>query len=476
MFEARARFPGARRADTIALGALVFGCLALYVSTLCPTVYWYDSAEFAAHAAALSVPHPPGYPLYTLIAHAFTWLPGEPAWCVNVMSLVFGIVATVVLYLLGRAVGLAVWSAASGAAVLATSRTFWANAVVAEVYTPGLSFSLGVFLLLGVAERRRQTRWEVLAGFVAGLGVGVHMSIATLGIAFAWLVLSRRGRAARTVREEVGRVAAVVGAVFAGLLIFLYIPLRTFEHWNRNEWRKFYLNATGGTFRRKFHEANVWDRTGEMLDIFVDNVHWVGLGLMLAGVVALMIRQRRWAVAFVLGLLGNVGTFFNYHVPDLDVFVLPSIALVCLLVGAGAEAVGQWLGRVRPGLASVGWAVVALPIVAAVHNYPKVDLSERTEGARYAADVCNSMPPNAVIISYSSPLEWRHYAVFLYVQKALERCVHTPVLIKPSVVKVRALLSRPGTKVYAFVRPQRPEVWDAHAEEEGALWRILPHS
>ena len=52
----------------------------LYGLTLCPTVYWYDSAEFAASAASLGVPHPPGYPLYTLIAHVFTWLPGEPAF------------------------------------------------------------------------------------------------------------------------------------------------------------------------------------------------------------------------------------------------------------------------------------------------------------------------------------------------------------------------------------------------------------
>ena len=32
----------------------------VFLSTACPTVYWYDSAEMATAAATLGIPHPPG--------------------------------------------------------------------------------------------------------------------------------------------------------------------------------------------------------------------------------------------------------------------------------------------------------------------------------------------------------------------------------------------------------------------------------
>ena len=81
--------------DRIAVAVLLIATAVLYGSTLCPTGYWYDSAEFSAHALTLGVPHPPGYPLYTMVAHLFTWLPGEAALGVNRMSAVFGVGAVV---------------------------------------------------------------------------------------------------------------------------------------------------------------------------------------------------------------------------------------------------------------------------------------------------------------------------------------------------------------------------------------------
>ena len=49
--------------------------MGLYVYTLAPTVTLEDSGEFITAAYHLGVPHPPGYPLWCLIAHTFTWIP-----------------------------------------------------------------------------------------------------------------------------------------------------------------------------------------------------------------------------------------------------------------------------------------------------------------------------------------------------------------------------------------------------------------
>ena len=59
-----------------------------YVITLAPTVTFWDAGEFIAAAKTLGIPHPPGTPLFTLIAHVWgTLVPvGEYAVRLNLLS------------------------------------------------------------------------------------------------------------------------------------------------------------------------------------------------------------------------------------------------------------------------------------------------------------------------------------------------------------------------------------------------------
>src|SRR5947207_3630222 len=57
-------------AACVSLGALV-----LYVLTLAPTTQFWDTSEYIAAAYTLGIPHPPGNPLFVLMAHVFGLLP-----------------------------------------------------------------------------------------------------------------------------------------------------------------------------------------------------------------------------------------------------------------------------------------------------------------------------------------------------------------------------------------------------------------
>lgn len=452
------------RASRMVAGAVAVVLGVIYGLTLCRTVYWYDSAEFAAKAASLGVPHPPGYPLYTLVAHVFTWLPGEPALGVNIMSATFGVVSALLLFALARDLGMSLATSAFSALFLGLTKTFWTNAVVAEVYTPGLACSLGVLLLIVRAGTTGRPRLLLLAGLLGGLGVGMHMSIATLGLGYVWLLLThgigprapgqrwresfatlRSGWKTRLTRATSAGVCAA-----AGLLIFGYVPLVKFERWDALEWGTFRKNSVGGAFRRKFlAEYDLGERIDLVVQIFETNLLAIGVTLALLGLALAIWKRPRLGIGYALALGGNAYWFFNYNVPDLDVFFLPAIALCCLFAGFAADFVARSLAERWPPMAGAAWAFLGIPVLLGLRHYEEVDLSGETSAAEYAESMCRALPKEANIMLYSSPDEWRYYAVFMYVQEAMGQCQDVEVWPRPKLSKVMAAVKR-GEEVFAF--------------------------
>ncbi|HET9494099.1 MAG TPA: DUF2723 domain-containing protein [Chloroflexia bacterium] len=96
--EASASVPGgaAARWAGLALGLLALG---LYLLTNSPTVNFTDSGELIAVAWTGGIAHPPGYPLYTLLGSLAIRLPfGDPAWRMNLLSVLFAAAAVSLFY------------------------------------------------------------------------------------------------------------------------------------------------------------------------------------------------------------------------------------------------------------------------------------------------------------------------------------------------------------------------------------------
>ena len=155
----------------------------VYFFTAQPNVGLLDSGEFIVAAQHFGVPHPTGYPLWTILAWLFQLLPlGNPAWEVNLFSglcgaLAVGVVALLISSMLrwmapwwgrpgaGLSDGMAGVTAFSFALLFAFSFSFWTQAVIAEVYTlHGLL--VGLFLLsLYWWVRRPELDRPILATF-----------------------------------------------------------------------------------------------------------------------------------------------------------------------------------------------------------------------------------------------------------------------------------------------------------------------
>ncbi len=179
--------------NKIVAGLVFFVTTVIYLSTLAPTVAFWDCGEFITTAYTLGIPHPPGAPFYTLLGRIFSMLPfGEIAFRVNLLSAAAGI-ATVVLIYLCTVRLLSTWldreNTIQQVAILvggvvaslstAFSFSFWNNAIEAEVY--GLSMCitmLAVWVALRWDDAHKDHNSDRLLLFIAylfGLGAGVHL-------------------------------------------------------------------------------------------------------------------------------------------------------------------------------------------------------------------------------------------------------------------------------------------------------------
>src|SRR5512133_831789 len=119
-------------APVVALATLAV----LYVITLAPSVMGGDSGELTAAALTGGVPHPPGYPLFAMLARIFNALPlgHSPAWRVNLLSALATagagglLCATVQRWTRLAAAGLV------AAALFGTNLVVWRHATSAEVF------------------------------------------------------------------------------------------------------------------------------------------------------------------------------------------------------------------------------------------------------------------------------------------------------------------------------------------------------
>jgi hypothetical protein len=151
-----------------------------------------DSGEFLTAAVHLGVPHPTGYPLWTIGAWLFQILPiGNNAWEVNLFSGFCTAIATGLVSLIlcnsmrwaGVGEKLAQILSVGWSLALAFSVSMWSQAVIAEVY--GLH-SLVVMLYLWVLYRWiRAPEWTnglAWAAFFFALGMSNHHLMISLSV------------------------------------------------------------------------------------------------------------------------------------------------------------------------------------------------------------------------------------------------------------------------------------------------------
>lgn len=426
---------------------LSFSCLMiLYGFTLAPTVTFEDSGELITAAYHLGVPHSPGYPLYTMISHLFTYLPvGEVAYRVNLVSAIFTAIGCTLLGLVVRQVLLShvagkdrperflVTIVSVGATICAgVSIDTWRQAVIAEVY--GLHVTFTGLLMLGSVhwylDRDRRRAYFMGLAFVSGLSLTNHPTTI--------LLLPGMGILCWLQERQIIRNWRILGRAslwfIAGLTPLLYLPVASsFDpvmDWGNPEtltnfWRVItrhqYESSQGHTLSSLVAQW-AWYR-----DLIASQWPPVLLAAVVPGVI-LLFRKSRTIFWFLLVLWLGTGplttwvTNFDVLLGDpaalreskalVSVFYIPSYMILAILISAGLMAAANWLPSATR-LPAVLTITAVLCGWSAARNFPKADMSSHRYAATYADNLLAVVPPRSIVLTnwdpFSFPMMYRQW-------------------------------------------------------------------
>jgi tetratricopeptide (TPR) repeat protein len=186
-----------QRANIILGWFMFMVATAVYMMTLEPTMPFWDCGEFIASAYKLEVGHPPGAPLFMLIARLFSAFVGveNVPYAINSLSAVSS--GATIMFLFWTITHLAkkmvdkdgdqsenknliIFEAGLiGGFAYAFSDTFWFSAVEGEVYAMSSLFTAVVFWAIlkweSEADEPSNLRWIILIAYLMGLSIGVHL-------------------------------------------------------------------------------------------------------------------------------------------------------------------------------------------------------------------------------------------------------------------------------------------------------------
>ena len=445
---------------------------ALYCWTLAPTVTLVDSGELILAAQTLGVAHPPGFPLYVLLAHLATLLPlGNVAVRVHLASALFAALASAAMTLLVIEVALIdtpsrrvsqrvhqhpqtsknttqraeqektdspvisssiVVPAVMAGLLFAFSRTLWAYATIAEVYTLNTLLIVVIFWLV-LAWRREAMeasanqamvsyRKLYIAALAFGLALGVHHVTVGLTLpALTILVLSTVG--AEFFRSKRLLYAALFS--FAGLSVYAYLPLAASHsplmNWgDPSTWERFWWHITGKQYQGYF--AFSPSQMARFLH-FANHefgIAWLPLALVLAaaGFISLFRTNRAMLWFLLLVIVFDVGFSLGYEIAeDQDAYYLPAFAALTIAAGCGARwlfVVWQTKTRISPALT---WTAAALlltvPLVALAGNFRSNNRAQFFVAHDYIDNILNSIEPRGMLLT----TDWQVHSPSLYVRE-----------------------------------------------------------
>ena len=217
----------------------------IYGLTIEPTASLWDCPEFIACGYKLEIGHPPGAPVFMLIANLFSHLASDTAHVAMMVNLLSALLSAGCIFFLFLTIthlakklvcpeveNLTIQNVITieacgvvGALAYTFSDTFWFSAVEAEVYAFSSFLTALMFWLILKWESEydspRSDRWIILIAYITGLSIGVHLLCLLCLPAMSFVVYFRK---AKHIKSLGILKTLVAGALLVGIILYGLIP------------------------------------------------------------------------------------------------------------------------------------------------------------------------------------------------------------------------------------------------------------
>ncbi|MEO6063232.1 MAG: DUF2723 domain-containing protein, partial [Thermoflexales bacterium] len=407
-----------RQLDLTVGGVVSVAALILYSVTLRGDVQAADAGELQIAAWTLSIPHPPGYPLYTLLAWMASHLPigASPYLRISLLSALTSALGAGLLA--ARVAGsrpAGAWTgrlAGLGAGLaLATSVTFWAQATTANIRSLTALFSVGLVAAGVAADLARRIGAEggsrfgdaranlLVCAAVLGLGDGHHASLVFPGAVVGLFVLTAylRTPAART--DRVRGLLAAASVLVTCQVVWLLLPLRTdvpspLDHGNLASLNGFLDHALARGFEGDFFyfvrvvPERLGDRLGLLPQLFVFQFSPAALAVMAIGWVGLIWRRTALGLTLAGAMALHLFITLTYRAPQTVEYALPAWVIAVAGAGLGIAATAR-----RGVPIALGAALLILASGDGISRFSSFALLTADRGDRGMAEAALAVTP-----------------------------------------------------------------------------------
>ncbi|MEO0082236.1 MAG: DUF2723 domain-containing protein, partial [candidate division WOR-3 bacterium] len=374
--------------------------------TACRDIFWADTTEFMLCGRFLYLPHPPGYPLLTLVLRTVSLIPVlTMPFRMNLVSSLAAAGSCLFVFLAVRQLTRDQLAGLFAALAWGFSFELWSQATVLEAYSFNvLLISAALYAVLPWAEWG-QAGSLFVAAFVFGLGLANHLTTMFWLPGLLIIAWARRPR-------DLGLrgLAACMTLLALGPLLYLTLPLLgrsgTLASWGGiTDLETLFEFVSGRTYQYRLG-AGVSGYLGRQLAVLPQLLGkqflalWV---LIIPGVAFCLKKNRRLGVAMLLSFVLVSGFAAAYNIPDKEGFFLPAYFAAVVVLGCGFALVR----RKHSAAAVVGFLLLILPLAFFYRQHDRSEL----HGLRVLSEsLRNEVPEGSVLFTddYSTTrgMEW----------------------------------------------------------------------
>ena len=343
-----------RPIDWIAFALTALAVFIGYMYTLAPDLTLEDSGEMAVGSMYAGVPHPPGYPVWTIYSWIFTKIIpfSNIAWRVGVSSAFAGALACGLISLMvsrgssmfiesvsefkGLSRNIENWiclvSGLVSGLLIGFNGFMWSQSVIVEVYSLSmLSLTLVLVCLLHWTYAPQQYRYLYWAWFFCGIAFNNHQSLLVITIAMILLAVFVQAKLGRALCFWVA-VAYVLGLILNGkgelsllsgnipvMIVFTLVGVAGFVGWI---WLSIRTRASSADIGRDailglvaIALLAIKGITAMILGIALTLIIYLALDISYASKKKLTTWQPHWRKAIAAFLAWFVGAAFYLYMP-----------------------------------------------------------------------------------------------------------------------------------------------------------------